>query len=148
MLTDGPGQGRTERTEVADGPPDPRLTWWLSDGAGWAGPVPVSVRVPLDGCRGPAALAIDAGVAGVEPHPAVELVPTLPGLTNVILAGRATTVPFTTDASGHMRTPTDNPTAAMTCAVRRLARWRPRPIWLCKQGVNAPRGHVDPDDGA
>jgi hypothetical protein len=24
--------------------------------------------------------------------------------------------------------------AAMTCAVRRLARWPPCPIWLCKQG--------------
>ena len=33
-----------------------------------------------------------------------------------------------------MRTPTDNSTAAMTCAVRRLARWPPCPIWLCKQG--------------
>jgi len=55
--------------------------------------------------------------------------------TRVVLGGRATTVPFTTDASGRKRTPTDNPTAAMTCAVRRLARWRPRPIWLWEQGV-------------
>jgi hypothetical protein len=47
----------------------------------------------------------------------------------------ATTVPFTTDASGRMRTPTDNSTAATTCAVRRLARWPTCPIWLCKQGV-------------
>ena len=54
----------------------------------------------------------------------------------VVLAGRATTVPFTTDLSGRKRTPTDNPMAAMICAVRRLARWRPRPIWLCKQGVD------------
>jgi hypothetical protein len=68
------------------------------------------------------------------PHPAVDLMPTLRGPATVVLAGRATTVPFTTDASGRKRTPTDNPTAAMTCAVRRLAGWQPRPIWLCKQG--------------
>jgi hypothetical protein len=43
-----------------------------------------------------------------------------------------TSVPFTTDASGRMRTRTDNPTAAMTCAVRHLARWQPRPNWLCQ----------------
>jgi hypothetical protein len=35
-----------------------------------------------DGCRGPAALANKAGVAGVGPHPTVELVP---GPTNVVL---------------------------------------------------------------
>jgi hypothetical protein len=34
------------------------------------------------------------------------------------------------------RTPTDNATVAVTCAVRRLVRWRARPIWLCKQVVN------------
>jgi hypothetical protein len=48
--------------------------------------------------------------------------PMLPGATYVALIGRATTVPFTTDTSGGMRTPTDNPMAATTCAVRRLAR--------------------------
>ena len=69
------------------------------------------------------------------PHPAVDLMPTPRGPATVVLAGRATTVPFTTDASGCKRTPTDNPTAAMACAVRRLARWRSCPIWLCKQEV-------------
>jgi hypothetical protein len=44
------------------------------------------------------------------------------GSATVVLAGRATNVPFTTDASGRKRTPTDNSTAAMTCAVRRLGR--------------------------
>jgi hypothetical protein len=34
-----------------------------------------------------------------------------------------------------MRTSTDNSTAGMTCAVGRLSRWRPYPIWLCKQEV-------------
>jgi hypothetical protein len=56
------------------------------------------------------------------------------GSATVVLTGRATTMPFTTDASGRKRTPTDNPTATRACAVRRLARWRPHPIWLCKQG--------------
>ena len=40
----------------------------------------------------------------------------------VVLTGRATTVPFTADVNGRKRTPTDNPPAAMTCAVRHLAR--------------------------
>ena len=62
--------------------------------------------------------------------------PTPQGPATVVVTGRATTVPFTTDASGPQRTPTDNPTAAITCAVHSLARWRSRPIWLCKQGVD------------
>jgi hypothetical protein len=39
------------------------------------------VRTPHpNSCRGPAtALANEAGVARVEPHPSVELMPTLPG---------------------------------------------------------------------
>jgi hypothetical protein len=69
------------------------------------------------------------------PHPTIGLMPSLRGPATVILTGRATTVPFTTDASGRKRTPTDNPAATMTCTVRRLAGWRPRPIWLCKQEV-------------
>jgi hypothetical protein len=51
------------------------------------------------------------------PHPAVELVPTLPGRTSVVLAGRATTVPFTAVLTGPQRTITGNATAASTCAV-------------------------------
>ena len=54
--------------------------------------------------------------------------PTPQGPATVVVTGRATTVPFTTDASGPQRTPTDNPTAAITCAVHSLARWRSRPI--------------------
>ena len=65
--------------------------------------------------------------------------PTLRGPATVVLAGRATTVPFTTDLSGRKQTPTDIPMGTVTCAVRRQARWRPRPIWLCKQGVSSSR---------
>jgi len=64
-------------------------------------------------------------------------------LPYVVLIGRATTVPFTTDASGRMRTPTDNPRLPTTCAVHRLARWRPCPIWLWEQEV-APATDVLP----
>jgi hypothetical protein len=46
--------------------------------------------------------------------PPAELATVAARPTYVVLIGRATTVPFTTDASGRMRTPTDNPTAAMT----------------------------------
>jgi hypothetical protein len=52
----------------------------------------VSKRTGSDGPRG--------RPAGVEPHPAVGLVPTLPGPTSVVLAGRATTVPFTAVLAG------------------------------------------------
>jgi len=68
-------------------------------------------------CRGPAALANRAGAAGVEPHPAAELGPPQPGLTNVVLASRATTVPFTAVLAGAQRTITDYATATSTCAV-------------------------------
>jgi hypothetical protein len=86
-----------------------------------------TVRIPLD---------VTAHVRG---KPRVDLMPTLRGPATVVLAGRATTVPFTTDLSGRKRTPTDIPMGAVTYAVRRQARWRPRPIWLCKQGVSSSR---------
>jgi hypothetical protein len=40
---------------------------------------------PPGGWRGPAALANEAGVSVVEPHPTLELVLALPGPTNVVL---------------------------------------------------------------
>jgi hypothetical protein len=80
-------------------------------------------------------LANEAGVARAELHPSVELMPTPPGRMNVFLVGRATSVPFTAVPTGPERTTTDNATQAMTCAVRRLARWRPCPIWLWEQEV-------------
>jgi hypothetical protein len=60
----------------------------------------------------------------------------LPGPTNVVLAGRATTVPFTAVLTGPERTITGNATAASTCAILCRRRWRSGPIWLCKQGVD------------
>lgn len=71
-----------------------------------------------DGCRGPAALANKPGVAGVGPPPTVELVPTLPGPTNVVLVA----VPFTAVLTGFERTPRDNAEAASTGAVLCLRR--------------------------
>jgi hypothetical protein len=59
---------------------------------------------------------------GVVRHPAVELVPTPPGRTNVVLARRATTVPFTAVLTGPQRTIMDNATATSTCAVLRRRR--------------------------
>jgi hypothetical protein len=44
------------------------------------------------------------------PHPAVELVPALSGRTSVVLAGRATSVPFTAVLTGPERTITGNAT--------------------------------------
>jgi hypothetical protein len=41
------------------------------------------VRIPPHGCRGPAALANDAGVTEDEPHPAAEVVPSPPGPSHV-----------------------------------------------------------------
>jgi hypothetical protein len=72
---------------------------------------------PTDPCRGAGGPCQRGRPAGVEPHPAVGLVPTLPGPTSVVLAGRATTVPFTAVLAGPHRTITDNATAASTCAV-------------------------------
>jgi hypothetical protein len=81
--------------------------------------------------------ANEAGVTEDRPYLAVELVPMLPDPTNVVLVGRATTVPFTSVVTGPERTPTDNVKVVATCAVCHLTRWRPRPIWLWEQGVAA-----------
>ena len=48
--------------------------------------------------------------------------PTAPPGTDVILAGRATSVPFTAVLNGPQRTTTDNATAAATCAARLVRR--------------------------
>ena len=91
---------------------------------------------PPAGCRRPAtALANEAVVTGVGSHPSVELVPRLPGSTNVVLVRRATTVPFTAVPAGPQRTATDNATAASTCAIFHRRRWQSCPIWLWEQGV-------------
>jgi hypothetical protein len=41
------------------------------------------VRIPPDGCRGPAALANEAGVAEDGPHPAAKVVPSPPGPSHI-----------------------------------------------------------------
>ena len=56
-----------------------------------------------------------AVVSLVAPHLAVELEPSPPDAGRVILAGRATSLPFTTVPTGHERTTTDNTTATVTC---------------------------------
>jgi hypothetical protein len=62
--------------------------------------------------------ANEAGVVGVEPHPAVELVPYAASSTNVVLASeRATTVPLKAVLTGPQRTIKGNATAASTRAV-------------------------------
>jgi hypothetical protein len=92
-------------------------------------PTPAAGRWPLPTSQASPGRALPCGRAGAyTARP-----------TTVVLAGRATTVPFTTDLSGRKRTPTDIPMGTVTCAVRRQARWRPRPIWLCKQGVSSSR---------
>jgi hypothetical protein len=68
-------------------------------------------------------------------HPSVELVPRLPGSTNVVLVRRATTVRFTAVPAGPKRTVTDNATAASTCAILYRRRRQSCPIWLCKQVI-------------
>jgi hypothetical protein len=94
------------------------------------------VRMPPDGCRGPAALANNAGSLRDGPHLAVELVPTLPGSTNVVDVGRAVTVPVTAVTTGPQRTRTDNAAVAVTCDVRHPTRSQSSLIWLCKQVVD------------
>jgi len=91
--------------------------------------------MPPYGCRGPAALANEVGVAGVGPSCTVELVPTLPGDTNVVLVGRAITVPFAAVVTGPEGAATDNATAAVACIAPYFRRLRSRSNWLCKQEV-------------
>jgi hypothetical protein len=63
------------------------------------------------------ALAHDAVVTEEGPHPTVRVEPTARPGTGVILAGRATSVPFTAVPNGPERTATDNYKASWTCAV-------------------------------
>jgi hypothetical protein len=58
-----------------------------------------------------------------------------PSCANVVLGGRATSVPFTAVLNGPERTTTDNHEAASTCAVPILAGAQQRPIWFWEQEV-------------
>jgi hypothetical protein len=64
--------------------------------------------------------------------------PLPPGASIVLLAGRATSVPFTAVLNGSQWTTTDNTSAASTCAVPHPRRSQQRPIWLWEQGVDIP----------
>jgi hypothetical protein len=76
-----------------------------------------------EGCRGPFwALAHEAVVTEDGPHPLVEAQPTAPRYARVILAGRATSVPFTAVLNGPEQTTTDNAEMPSTCAVPCLRR--------------------------
>ena len=70
-------------------------------------------------CRAASRLAHEAVVTADRPHPAVELEPSLPGESAVVLAGRATGVPYGADTSGMQRT--------LTVTRRRALSGRPAP---------------------
>jgi hypothetical protein len=74
------------------------------------------VRIPPGPAAGQRPLPTRQASPG-RASPAVELVPTLPHSTNVVLASRATIVPFIAVLTGPQRTITGNITAASTCAV-------------------------------
>jgi hypothetical protein len=80
-------------------------------------------------------LANEALVTADRPHPAAELVCLHCQAVNVVLAGRATSVPFTKARTRLQRTTTDNAMPVLTCAVRCRCRWQSRSIWLWEQGV-------------
>jgi hypothetical protein len=52
-----------------------------------------AARIPPDGCRGPAALANEAGVTEDGPHLAPEVVPSLQARAMFTLTGHALDVP-------------------------------------------------------
>jgi hypothetical protein len=81
------------------------------------------------------ALAHEAVVTEGGPHPPVEAEPTAPRRARVILAGRATSVPFTAVLNSPERTTTDNHEAASTCTIPCPRRSQQRPNWLWEQGV-------------
>jgi len=63
------------------------------------------------------ALANEARVALDGPPPSLQLEPMAAMPSHVVLAGRATSVPFTAVITGPERTATDNHEVASTCAV-------------------------------
>jgi hypothetical protein len=98
--------------------------------------VPVS-QVRLQLSRGPAALATRQALPGssLTLRPSWCLQCQAP--TNFVLAGRATSLPFTTVLTGPQRTTTDNAMLVLTCSGSERRRWQDRPIWLCKQEVRS-----------
>jgi hypothetical protein len=83
------------------------------------------------GVRPPRALrtlAHEAVVAEGGPHPPVKGGANGATVWRVILADRATSVPFTAVLNGPERTTTDNDEPASTCTIPRPCRSRQRPI--------------------
>jgi hypothetical protein len=76
----------------------------------------------LDGPRPPRALANYAVITGDGLTLGPSWEPSASREITVVLAGRATTVPFTAVMIGPERTTTDNPTASLTCAAPQLRR--------------------------
>jgi hypothetical protein len=93
-------------------------------------------------------LAHEAVITEDGPHPPVEAEPTASRYARVILAGRATSVPSTAVLNGPERTTTDNHEAASTCALPASSQVAAAAELALQQVVNAPRGRVDPNDGA
>src|SRR4029453_2013439 len=67
-------------------------------------------------------LAPEPGLTEDGPHPPARVEQRCDRVPGVILAGRATSEPFTTVVTGPWRIPTDNTNAASTCSVSRLRR--------------------------
>jgi hypothetical protein len=81
------------------------------------------------------ALAHEVVVTEDGPHPLGALGAAAATCERLVLAGRATSLPFTAVLTGPQRTTTDNAEATATCGVPCFRRWQSCPIWLCKQGV-------------
>jgi hypothetical protein len=76
----------------------------------------VEFESPHPAAARPSPLAHETIVTADGPHPLAELGAVARCVSLVVLAGRATRVPFTAVSNGPERTITDNATAAATCA--------------------------------
>lgn len=74
-------------------------------------------------------------IVGDGPHPTLKVGAKGATLYQVVLTGRATSMPFTAVLTGPERTTTDNATAVATSAAPCLRRSRARLISLGEQGV-------------
>jgi hypothetical protein len=75
-------------------------------------------------------LANDTVVTEDRPHRTVKVGANDATVSQVILARRATNVPFTAVPTGSQRTVTDNTKVALSCVDPRFTRSRTWPIWL------------------
>jgi hypothetical protein len=91
-------------------------------------------EVTFDCCAAFAACQRAVVTAGA-PQPRVELEPSPPVWSLVVLAGRATHVPEAAVTNGIQRTTTDSAQASSTCTILFRRRSRSCSIWLWEQGV-------------